>query len=330
MILLGRREEWDTLSENKTDKRKKARSFWRENTGFLCTAPIFLVVSLAISFLYELWAEYVFYLEAVYWILFLSALCIQYSSFRRSVAEWEKQLQQEDMIRQREYESWEKLQEKQDFFALWAHQIKTPISALNLLLQGENTDRASCRQELFKVEGYVEMALNYMRFEDMRNDLLLEKYSLEELVRQVVKKYATLFIYNHVSVELQDLQYQVLTDEKWFCFVLEQLISNAIKYTGQGSVTVFAQDTEQGICLVVKDTGIGIKGEDLPRIFEKGFTGYNGRLDKKASGLGLYLCKGVCDRLGHRLDVSSRPGEGTEVRLLFPPERVNRQELDQI
>lgn len=293
-------------------------------------APIFPVVSLAISFLYELRAEYVFYLEAVYGILFVIALCIQYSSFRRSVAEGEKQLQQEDMIRQKEYESWEKLQEKQDFFALWAHQIKTPISALNLLLQGENTDRASCRQELFKVEGYVEMALNYMRFEDMRNDLMLEKYSLEELVRQVVKKYATLFIYNHVSIELRDLQYQVLTDEKWFCFVLEQLLSNAIKYTGQGSVTVFAQDTGHGICLVVKDTGIGIKGEDLPRIFEKGFTGYNGRLDKKASGLGLYLCKGVCDRLGHRLEVSSRPGEGTEVRLLFPPEKVNRQELDRI
>lgn len=309
-------------------RQKITGNFWKENIGFLCSVPVFLLLLVLISFLYEIRTEFVFYIGALYCILSGLALGVQYSRFRRLRAEREELLQQEHTGHEQEHKAWEELQEKQDFFSLWAHQIKTPISALNLLLQGEQPDSVSCRQELFKIENYVEMALNYMRFEDMRNDLVLERYSLEDLVRQVVKKYATIFIYNHISIELKELQYQVLTDEKWFCFVLEQVLSNALKYTRQGSVTIFAKETEQGICLVVKDTGIGIRSEDLPRIFEKGFTGYNGRVDRKASGLGLYLCKGICGKLGHRIYVTSRPGEGTEVNLLLPFENVIRKDLN--
>ena len=226
-----------------------------------------------------------------------------------------------------ESRQWEELQEKQDFFALWAHQIKTPIAALNLLLQGEKQDAAVCRQELFKIESYVEMALNYLRFEEMSNDLVLERNSLEQLVRQVVKKYAAIFIYNHISIQLEHLNYTVLTDEKWFCFALEQILSNALKYTKQGSVKISAEETENGLQIFVKDTGIGIKREDLPRIFEKGFTGYNGRMDKKASGLGLYLCKGVCEKLGHEIRVVSEEGEGTTVILTLQLEKVQQRDL---
>ena len=274
------------------------RKFLSENIGLLLIAPVFLLLLFIVSNLYQLPAEYIFYLTSIFLILWVTTLCMQYRGFRKRTEQYEKESKEKQESNSEESRQWEELQEKQDFFALWAHQIKTPIAALNLLLQGEKQDAAVCRQELFKIENYVEMALNYLRFEEISNDLVLERNSLEQLVRQVVKKYAAIFIYNHISIQLEHLDYTVLTDEKWFCFVLEQILSNALKYTKQGSVKISAEETENGLQIFVKDTGIGIKREDLPRIFEKGFTGYNGRMDKKASGLGLYLCKGVCEKLG--------------------------------
>lgn len=301
--------------------------FLSANVGLLLLAPVFLLLMFVVSNLYQLPAEYVFYLTSIFLILWVMVLCMQYRLFRKRTEQYEKELKETRERKSEESRHWEELQEKQDFFALWAHQIKTPIAALNLLLQEEEQDIAACRQELFKIESYVEMALNYLRFEEMSNDLVLERNSLEQLVRQVVKKYAAIFIYNHISVQLEHLDYTVLTDEKWFCFVLEQILSNALKYTKQGSVNISAEETENGLKVLVCDTGIGIKSEDLPRIFEKGFTGYNGRMDKKASGLGLYLCKGVCGKLGHEISVSSKEGEGTTVILTLQCEKVQQGDL---
>ena len=301
--------------------------FLSANVGLLLLAPVFLLLMFVVSNLYQLPAEYVFYLTSIFLILWVMVLCMQYRLFRKRTEQYEKELKETRERKSEESRHWEELQEKQDFFALWAHQIKTPIAALNLLLQEEEQDIAACRQELFKIESYVEMALNYLRFEEMSNDLVLERNSLEQLVRQVVRKYATIFIYNHISIQLEHLDYTVLTDEKWFCFMLEQILSNALKYTKQGSVKIYAEETENGLHIFVKDTGIGIKREDLPRIFEKGFTGYNGRMDKKASGLGLYLCKGVCGKLGHGISVSSKEGEGTTVTLTLQCEKVQQGDL---
>ena len=279
------------------------RKFLSENIGLLLMAPVFLLLMFIVSNLYQLPAEYAFYLTSIFLILWVTTLCMQYRGFRKRTEQYEK-------------ESKEKQESNsKDFFALCAHQIKTPIAALNLLLQGEKQDAAVCRQELFKIESYVEMALNYLRFEEMSNDLVLERNSLEQLVRQVVKKYAAIFIYNHISIQLEHLDYTVLTDEKWFCFVLEQILSNA------------AEESANGLKVSVKDTGIGIRSEDLPRIFEKGFTGYNGRMDKKASGLGLYLCKGVCEKLGHGISVASKEGEGTTVMITLQCEKVQQGDL---
>ena len=301
--------------------------FLSANVGLLLLAPVFLLLMFVVSNLYQLPAEYVFYLTSIFLILWVMVLCMQYRLFRKRTEQYEKELKETRERKSEESRHWEELQEKQDFFALWAHQIKTPIAALNLLLQEEEQDIAVCRQELFKIESYVEMALNYLRFEEMSNDLVLERNSLEQLVRQVVRKYATIFIYNHISIQLEHLDYTVLTDEKWFCFMLEQILSNALKYTKQGSVKIYAEETENSLHIFVKDTGIGIKREDLPRIFEKGFTGYNGRMDKKASGLGLYLCKGVCGKLGHGISVSSKEGEGTTVILTLQCEKVQQGDL---
>lgn len=258
-------------------------------------------------------------------------------------------------------------QEMSDYYAMWVHQIKTPIAALQLLIQtceaeiteGYLKDRApedrvpedrmpedrtskdrapedrmpedrapkervleeqsadsrtllkEMRLELFKIEQYVGMVLTYLRMEDMSSDMTFDVCSLDEIVRQAVRKYSQMFILQKIKLNYEPLEVKVLTDEKWLVFVLEQILSNALKYTKQGSISIYMQKGK----LVVEDTGIGIWQEDLPRVFERGFTGYNGREDKKSTGIGLYLCKMIMQKLCHRIWIESEPGQGTRVLL---------------
>lgn len=156
------------------------------------------------------------------------------------------------------------------------------------------------------------MVLSYLRLDGGSNDFVLREYNLEPIVRQAVRKYAPLFIRKKISLELGSLPCRVLTDEKWLCFVIEQLLSNALKYTSKGKISIYMADETT---LVIEDTGIGIAPEDLPRICEKGYTGYNGRTDKKATGIGLYLCKRILTKLSHTLTIRSEVGKGTTVLL---------------
>lgn len=202
-----------------------------------------------------------------------------------------------------------------DYYTLWVHQIKTPIAAMRLILQGDGTDQYhELQAQLFKIEQYVEMVMAYLRVGSESTDFLLKEYELEGMVKQVVRKYASMFIRKKVSVRLANLKGKVLTDEKWLCFVIEQVISNAIKYTKDGYISI---DSENETTLVIKDTGIGIAPEDLPRICEKGFTGYNGRSEKRASGIGLYLTKQILVKLGHSISFESEVGKGTIVRIFL-------------
>lgn len=199
-----------------------------------------------------------------------------------------------------------------DYFTLWAHQIKTPIAAMSLLLQGEDPpDREEIAGQLFQIEEYVGMVLSYLRLGSESSDFVLRYYELDDILRQAVRKYARLFIRKKLTLTYEPVGCRVLTDEKWLLFVVEQLLSNAIKYTKKGGVTLLVEDGE----LLVRDTGIGITPEDLPRIGEKGFTGYNGREDKKSTGIGLYLCRQVLQKLGHGFRVESAPGQGTTVAI---------------
>lgn len=295
----------------------KKHSFWRENAlygiGNLSTALIWI----AIGALYDISPEFVFYVTAFLLLETAGVLGWKLVRFRED-AEQAALLQDDSAADRLSYNA---LREKEDFFTLWAHQIKTPIAAMNLLLQNEAPEGSCCRQELFQIENYVELALNYTRFENLSGDLLLEQLPLEPMVKQVVRKYSTVFIHKHLRITLEQLDCTVLTDEKWFCFVLEQILSNALKYTKAGGVRISTVRNESGAELLVEDSGIGIAPEDLPRIFEKGYTGCNGRTDKRASGLGLYLCKGVCEKLGHSLRVRSQPGCGTRVFLGLPEAR---------
>lgn len=203
--------------------------------------------------------------------------------------------------------------QRQEYYTTWVHQIKTPIAAMNMLLQQNDTkENRDLTVQLFRIEEYVEMVLHYSRLEENGQDFVFDTYDLDDLLRQCIRKYAPLFVQKRLSLQYDGIHQEILTDKKWFCFVVEQLLSNAVKYTSSGSVTI--ELTEEGM-LAIRDTGIGIAPEDVPRVFEKGYTGYNGRENQKSTGIGLYLCKKITDKLGHSLKLSSAVGEGTTVTL---------------
>ena len=219
------------------------------------------------------------------------------------------------------FEDQKRYTEMMDYYGMWAHQIKTPIAAMRILVQSgmdreENEENQKLfrqlQMELFKTEQYVEMVLSYLKIGDIAKDMVLERCDLGKVVRQAVKKYSRLFILQKLSLEMGEIAEIVLTDEKWLSFVVEQILSNALKYTKSGRVSIYLE--QEGV-LVIKDTGIGISAEDLPRIMEKGYTGYNGRIDKRSTGIGLCLCKKVMDKLHHQLRIDSEDGKGTKVVL---------------
>lgn len=205
-------------------------------------------------------------------------------------------------------------QEMMDYYTLWAHQIKTPLAAMQLLLTEDPPDRSALSAELLKTEEYVEMVLSYLRLGCDTTDFVLRRCSLDGIIRAALRKYARLFILKKITLQFHETGRTVLTDEKWLGFVVGQLLSNALKYTPEGGTIRIYGDGET---LAVADTGIGIREEDLPRVFEKGFTGYNGRAEKKSTGIGLYLCRRILTKLGHELTITSRPGQGTIARLLL-------------
>lgn len=207
-----------------------------------------------------------------------------------------------------------------EYYTLWVHQIKTPIAALDLMLQTEaDTEKTRTMQRaLFQIEQYAEMALQMIRLDAESSDLHFEAQDLKALVTGSIKKYRGEFIEKRLAVDLSVASSKILTDEKWAAVVLEQVISNALKYTQKGTIRIFTE-THMPCTLMIEDTGIGIQPEDLPRVFEKGFTGYNGRMDKRATGIGLYLTKKVCEKLGVGVEIRSILGSGTTVSLTFQP-----------
>ena len=239
----------------------------------------------------------------------------------------------------------EKQQNMADYYTMWTHQIKIPLSAMDLLLQNANenagrnaegdADRSGeeqaikrLREEVFKTGQYVDMALHYARMESISSDLSFVKLDVGELVKKALKKYWLLFSGAELKLQLEECHAQVVTDGKWFSFVIEQILSNALKYTKEGTISIYGADEsgrhaeEDCSYLVIEDTGIGIEESDLPRIFERGFTGYNGRLGNKSTGIGLYLCRQIMDRLGLSIHVESKRGEGTKVFLGIAQEAI--------
>ncbi len=198
-------------------------------------------------------------------------------------------------------------QDMLDYCTVWVHEIKTPIAVMRLKLSDDTPEHHALAVELQRIERYVDMVLQYIRIGSETNDLVIQECSLDELIRESVRKLAPQFVEKRLRLVFVPTEASVVTDAKWFACILDQLLSNAVKYTPGGAVTIGMQDGR----LMISDTGIGIAPEDLPRIFEKGYTGINGRLGHKSSGLGLYLAKKAADLLSLSLTVESREGEGS-------------------
>ena len=301
--------------------------------GALCGA--FAGVFALIFTLYDLETEAVLYASGLCLLLGTGALTVSFSSYCREHRQRQQILQNVELLSDnipkprtlaeadyqemlvklkgaydRNLTEWQKeRRESMDYYTTWVHQIKTPISVMRMMLREEDTEEyRELLEQLFWVEQYVGMALNWMRLGSDSSDFVFEECSLDKIIRQALHKYASQFVRSKIRLSYEATDVSVLTDEKWLLFIIEQLLSNAVKYTKKGSVSITVTPDK---VIRIADTGIGIAPEDVPRIFEKGFTGYNGRADKKSTGLGLYLCRLTAEKLSHRISVESRVGEGT-------------------
>ena len=323
------------------------KSYLKKNIKVYILFVVFIAIFFIMFYLYNLPLEALIYTGS---FCFLAALVASFSDFVNYRESYKKlkfleknilndledlpksldiRIDYYHKIIEKLYEELEKLtQENQqkntdmvDYYSMWVHQIKTPIAAMNFLLDNEEIDRKILQQELFKIERYVEMVLTYIRLDSISSDYVITKINLDEVVKDSVKKYATIFINKKIKLNYVSHETMVISDKKWLSFAFEQILGNSVKYSSAGGeITIETCENK----LVIEDKGIGIKEEDLPRIFEKGFTGFNGRYEKKSSGLGLYLCKKTLDKLGHHIEISSKVGEGTRIEITFPKEDTLR------
>ena len=322
---------------NKISSRRLVGSYLRSKARGLSLMCLFAVIFAIILYLYEANADAVLYAAVLCAVIGSIYAVFDFLRFRRRVRALEEAAASitvslaslplaanavdrgyEELIK-RLYEALNELYMEnnaarnymQDYYAMWVHQIKVPISAMRMLLQDQSKS-SPLNVQLFNIEQYVEMALSYVRLESDYTDYVIKKYQLNDIVTQAVRKYGPLFIAKKISVDIETIDISVNTDEKWLVFVVEQILSNSLKYTKTGTISIRA---EQPATLVISDTGIGIAPEDIPRITEKGFTGYNGRTGRKSSGIGLYLCREILDRLHHTMRIESKVGVGTTVYL---------------
>lgn len=214
--------------------------------------------------------------------------------------------------------------EYQDFIMSWVHEVKLPITASRLLMNNSAGKTSvylvdKLEDELNKIDNYVEQALYYSRVGSFANDYFITEVSLSQTIKESIKKYSKLFINKHIHVTMWEVQQCVYSDSKWLGFVIDQIVANALKYTQDGGTIsfVFEEDTTQKQ-LHIRDTGIGIKPEDISRVFEKGFTGASGRQYAKSTGMGLYLARHMAVKLGHRISLQSEEGQYTQVTIHFP------------
>ena len=297
--------------------------FYLLSLTFLVLLFQFLFVSLGIYFLYF------FLLCCFVTILFFAwDILVEMQVYRQEILYGEREAQSPlervlaEKLEAREMELYQqrsdaerKLTDLLDYYTLWVHQIKTPIAASQLLV-AEVADRQlkqQLEQEIFKIDSYTNLVLQYLRLESFHDDLVLKQVQIEDLVKEIIRKYALFFIQKGLNVNLHDLDKEIVTDKKWLLVVIEQIISNSLKYTKEGGLEIYMDGQE----LCIKDTGIGIKNSDVLRVFERGFSGYNGRLTQQSSGLGLYLSKKISEELGHQICIESEVGKGTIVRIRF-------------
>ena len=244
-------------------------------------------------------------------------LSIQYSKFRKEESikdKYENLLDENKRLRSTYINEKKDLEE---YFLLWTHQIKTPITVANLILNKKSDpDTKKLKEEMFYIEEYTNMAINYIKLTDRATDMDIEKVDLDRLIKTLLKKYSLIFINKRISLDYENTNVEVIADSKLLSIMIEQIISNALKYTEEGKISI-SFDKEKST-LSIMDTGIGIRGEDLVKIFDRGYSGFNGRVNHKSSGLGLFLVREISKILKLRVEVKSKLGQGSEFLIIFP------------
>jgi len=212
-------------------------------------------------------------------------------------------------------------EEYREYIELWIHEVKTPISSSRLIAQNNKSEAMDgISEELRKIEAFVEQVLFYSRSSTVEKDYIIKEINLQKLCFDSLKRNSGLFIHNRISVMTENLDVTVYSDEKWLQFILNQLLTNSVKYSDKPDayVKIYAQEFENSVLLSIRDNGVGIDKSELPRIFDKGFTGSNGRKNERSTGMGLYICKKLCDKLGLDIKAASEAGRGTEISIIFP------------
>ncbi len=210
----------------------------------------------------------------------------------------------------------------EEYFLLWVHQIKTPITVSDLILQKEkNPYTCQLKEQMFYIREYTDMAINYMKLKDRQADMDIAEVEIDQLLKSLLRKYSGLFIDKNISLDYQPIDTKIITDARWATILIEQILANALKYTNSGKITLsFDRDKN---ALKVKDTGIGIKSEDINKIFDRGYSGFNGRINEKSSGIGLYLVKKIAILLNIKIEVCSTVNVGSEFIICFPKQSYN-------
>lgn len=223
----------------------------------------------------------------------------------------------------------EKQKDYKEYIESWVHEIKIPITSAKLLCENNKSDITNkIDEDIEEVNNYVEQALFYARMDQVSNDFMIREISLNEVIKNVLARNKKIMIQNNMKVELKDVNIKCYTDEKWLEFILNQIITNSIKYRNDNNavVKITGIQNKENIILKIKDNGIGIKKSEIDRIFDKGFTGTNGRNQTKSTGIGLYLCKRLCEGIGMEIDANSKENEYTEIVIIIPREKkINDQ-----
>ncbi len=316
------------------------KKYLKKQKNYIYLTIVFTIIFWGTMFLYNQEIEAIIYASTLCILISIPVIAISYKNFvqkQKGLQEYEKtepffdgnlplaasqiEIQYQSIIgkiknqldEQRNFmEKWR--QDNSDYYTTWVHQIKTPIAAMKLMLQQEDSEESlNLQSELFKIEEYVNMALVYVRLDDDSSDFVIKQYNLDEIIRKTIRKYASQFILKNISLRYDGTDKRVITDEKWLAMLLDQIISNSIKYTPSGMVEIVVL----GDSIFIKDTGIGIASEDIPRIFDKGYTGYNGRNSNKSTGLGLYLAKNIAEKIGCKIEVKSQIGDGSVFEIQF-------------
>lgn len=216
-------------------------------------------------------------------------------------------------------------EEYREYIEMWIHEIKTPIASSRLVIENNYNDvTRKIDYQIDRIDNFIEQVLYYTRSDEVSKDYIIKELELDSIVKKVVKKNYRDFISKKIKLEIEEIKETIYSDSKWVEFIVNQILVNSVKYTKEkeGVIKISANSQENSVVLIIEDNGVGIIERDLDRIFEKGFTGENGRRFGKSTGIGLYLCKRLCDKLGLGLKLESKLNKGTKVRIIFPKDKV--------